>query len=134
MTKERALLEETAEKHGEIKRRLAVIEEERTKLRIDSRRTGLSLLETERDQVVAENQFIHREKLELESRLSNQQSTLDTLRPGIAPAELTLHPHQHVPCPAPHRSSTRSCHSNVRASRPGITQAMVRSAPAIVFG
>jgi chromosome segregation protein len=90
MTKERALLEETAEKQGEMKRRLAVIEEERTKLRIDSRRTGLSLLETERDQVVAENQFIHREKLELESLLSNQQSTLETLRPGIDQIRIQL--------------------------------------------
>ncbi len=90
MTKERALLEETAEKQGEMKRRLAVIEEERTKLRIDSRRTGLSLLETERDQVVAENQAILREKLELESRLSNQQSTLETLRPGIDQIRIQL--------------------------------------------
>ncbi len=90
MTKERALLEETAEKQGEMKRRLAVIEEERTKLRIDSRRTGLSLLETERDQVVAENQAILREKLEVESRLSNQQSTLETLRPGIDQIRIQL--------------------------------------------
>ena len=90
MTKERALLEETAEKQGEMKRRLAVIEEERTKLRIDSRRTGLSLLETERDQVVAENQAILREKLEMESRLSNQQSTLETLRPGIDQIRIQL--------------------------------------------
>jgi chromosome segregation protein len=90
MTKERALLEETAEKQGEMKRRLAVIEEERTKLRVDSRRTGLSLLETERDQATAENQAILREKLELESHLSNQQSTLETLRPGIDQIRIQL--------------------------------------------
>src|SRR5204863_9697621 len=40
MAKERVLLEETAEKQAEMKRRLAVIEEERTRLRIDSRRSA----------------------------------------------------------------------------------------------
>src|SRR5207245_122339 len=41
MAKERVLLEETAEKQAEMKRRLAVIEEERTRLRMDSRRLAL---------------------------------------------------------------------------------------------
>jgi chromosome segregation protein len=90
MTKERALLEETAEKQGEMKRRLATIEEERTKLRIDSRRSTLSQLETERDRAAAENQSILREKLELESRLSSQQSTFETLRPGVDQIRIQL--------------------------------------------
>jgi len=90
MTKERALLEETAEKQGEMKRRLAVIEEERTKLRIDSRRFALSQIESERDKAAAENQVILREKLELESHLSSQQSTLETLRPGIDQIRIQL--------------------------------------------
>src|SRR2546425_6288788 len=83
MAKEQVLLEETAEKQAQMKRRLAVIEEERARLRLDSRRTSLSQLETERDQVTAENQVILRETLELETRLSSQQSKLETLRPGI---------------------------------------------------
>ncbi|TMH96763.1 chromosome segregation protein SMC [Candidatus Bathyarchaeota archaeon] len=90
MAKERVLLEETAEKRAEMKRRLAVIEEERTRLRIDSRRLALSQLETERDQVTTENQLIHREKLELETRLSSQHSTLETLRPGIDQIRIQL--------------------------------------------
>src|SRR5713226_3407136 len=90
MTKERVLLEETAEKQAEMKRRLAVIEEERTRLRIDSRRSALSQLETERDQATSENQLILREKLELEARLSSQQSTLETLRPGIDQIRIQL--------------------------------------------
>src|SRR2546427_2653326 len=90
MTKERALLEETAEKQAQMKRRLAVIEEERTRLRLDSRRTSLSQLETERDQATAENQLILRETLELETRLSSQQSKLETLRPGIDQIRIQL--------------------------------------------
>jgi chromosome segregation protein len=90
ISKERILLEETAEKQAEMKRRLAVIEEERTRLRIDSRRSALSQLETERDQVTTENQLILREKLELEARLSSQQSTLETLRPGIDQIRIQL--------------------------------------------
>ena len=90
MAKERVLLEETAEKQAEMKRRLAVIEEERTRLRIDSRRSALSQLETERDQATTENQLILREKLELETRLSSQHSTLETLRPGIDQMRIQL--------------------------------------------
>jgi chromosome segregation protein len=90
MTKERALLEETAEKQGEMKRRLATIEEERTRLRVDSRRSMLSQLEMDRDQAAAENQAILREKLELESRLSSQQSTFETLRPGVDQIRIQL--------------------------------------------
>src|SRR4029077_840569 len=90
MTRERALLEETAEKQGEMKRRLAVIEEERTKLRIDSRGSALSHLEAERDEAAAENRVMLREKLELESHLSAQQSTLETLRPGIDQIRIQL--------------------------------------------
>src|SRR5438094_195154 len=90
MAKEQVLLEETAEKQAEMKRRLAVIEEERTRLRIDPRRSALSQLETERDQATGENQVILREKLELETRLSSQQSTLETLRPGIDQIRIQL--------------------------------------------
>jgi chromosome segregation protein len=90
MTKERALLEETAEKQGEMKRRLTTIEEERSRLRIDSRRSMLSQLETERDRAASENQSILREKLELESRLSSQQSTFETLRPRVDQIRIQL--------------------------------------------
>jgi chromosome segregation protein len=90
MTKERSLLEETAEKQGEMKRRLTTIEEERSRLRIDSRRSMLSQLETERDRAASENQAILREKLELESRLSSQQSTFETLRPGVDQIRIQL--------------------------------------------
>jgi chromosome segregation protein len=90
MAKERALLQETAEKQGEMKRRLAAIEEERSKLRIDSRRSMLSQLERERDQAVAENQAILREKLEQETRLSSELSTLETLRPGVDQIRIQL--------------------------------------------
>jgi len=90
MTKERSLLEETAEKQGEMKRRLTTIEEERSRLRIDSRRSMLSQLETERDRAASENQAILREKLELESRISSQQSTFETLRPGVDQIRIQL--------------------------------------------
>src|SRR5207245_6240417 len=50
----------------------------------------LSNLETERDQATTENQLIHREKLELETRLSSQHSTLETLRPGIDQIRIQL--------------------------------------------
>jgi chromosome segregation protein len=90
MTKERALLEETAEKQGEMKRRLTTLEEERSRLRIDSRRSMLSQLETLRDRAAAENQSILREKLELESRLSSQQSTFETLQPGVDQIRIQL--------------------------------------------
>ncbi|HEV2119689.1 MAG TPA: chromosome segregation SMC family protein [Candidatus Bathyarchaeia archaeon] len=90
MSKEKILLEETAEKQAEMKRRLAVREEERTRLRLDSRRSALSQLETERDQATRENQVVLREKLELESRLSSEQSSLETLRPGIDQIRIQL--------------------------------------------
>ena len=90
MSKEQALLKETAEKQSEMKRRLAVIEEERARLRIDSRRSALSQLETERDQTNRENQGILREKLELEARLSAEQSKLETLKPGIDQIRIQL--------------------------------------------
>src|SRR5207245_10671462 len=90
MAKEQVMLEETAEKQTEMKRRLAVIEEERKRLRINSRRSALSKLETERDQATTENQLIHREKLELETRHSSQHSTLETLRPGIDQLRIQL--------------------------------------------
>ncbi|HZY48099.1 MAG TPA: chromosome segregation SMC family protein, partial [Candidatus Bathyarchaeia archaeon] len=90
MSKEQVLLKETAEKQAEMKRRLAIIEEERTRLRIDSRRTALSQLETDRDQAAIENRTILQEKLELETRLSRDQSTLETLRPGIDQIRIQL--------------------------------------------
>ena len=90
MTKEQALLKETAEKSAEMKRRLTVIEEERAKLRIDPRRSSLSQLETERDQATKENQTILRGKLELDTRLSSEQSKLETLRPGIDQIRIQL--------------------------------------------
>ena len=90
MTKEQALLKETAEKQAEMKRRLTVIEDERVRLRIDPRRSALSQLERERDQASKENQATLREKLELDSRLSKEQSTLETLRPGIDQIRIQL--------------------------------------------
>jgi len=90
MTKEQALLKETADKQSEMKRRLAAIEEERARLRVDSRRHSLSQLETERDQATSENQAVLREKLELDTRLTSEQSTLETLRPGIDQIRIQL--------------------------------------------
>src|SRR4029077_12044214 len=55
-----------------------------------SRRSALSQLESERDKAAAENRVILREKLELESHLSSQQSTLETLRPGIDQIRIQL--------------------------------------------
>src|SRR2546428_14012582 len=76
MTKERALLEEPAEKQAEMKRRLAVIEEERQRLRIESRRAALSHLETERDHATTEDQPPHREELDLQIRPYSHSSAL----------------------------------------------------------
>ena len=90
ITKEQALLKETAEKQAEMRKRLSVIEEERARLRIDPRRSALSQLETERDQASRENQAILREKLELDARLSSEQSKLETLRPGIDQIRIQL--------------------------------------------
>jgi len=90
MRNERELLEEMAQKQGEMKRRLSALEEERVKLKIEHRRTTISEHERERDRAVDEAETLLREKLELESKLASNQSTLDTLRPGYDQLRIQL--------------------------------------------
>ncbi len=80
--REKLLLDEITEKQSEMKRRLAALEEQRDRLKIESRRASVSELERERDRLVGETEALLREKLDLESKLASYQSTLDTLRPG----------------------------------------------------
>jgi chromosome segregation protein len=88
--KERAILNEIAGKQGEIKRQLAMLESERAKLRIAPRRTMLSQMEQERDQAASEAEKLLRERLELNSKLSSNESNLETLHPGIEQIRIQL--------------------------------------------
>ncbi len=80
--KEKLLLEEMVEKQGEIKRRLSVLEDERTRLKVEARQKSLWSLEQERDRAAAETEALLRERLELESKLASHQTNLETLKPG----------------------------------------------------
>ncbi len=83
MKRERDSLEEMAQKQGEMKRRLSILEQERTDLKVGHRRATISEMERERDQAGAEAEALLREKLEVESKLASNLSTLETLRPGL---------------------------------------------------
>src|SRR5437762_5186559 len=82
MQRERELLQEMASNQGEMKRRLAVGEEELAKLKLEQRRTAILQAERERDGAVAQAEALLRDKRELENKLDSSQRTLDTLRPG----------------------------------------------------
>src|SRR5260370_40640717 len=82
MQREQELLQEIAQKQGEIKRRLSMREEELAKLKIEQRRTAIMGMERGRDQPVPEAEALLREKLELGRHVSSTQCTLDTLNPG----------------------------------------------------
>src|SRR2546428_3790921 len=90
MQHEQELLEEIAQKQGEIKRRLSMREEELSKLKIEQRRTAIMGIERERDQAVAEAEALLREKLALDSKVASTQSTLDTLKPGYDQVRIQL--------------------------------------------
>src|SRR5207245_6882561 len=90
MQREQELLEEIAQKQGEIKRRLSMREEELSKLKIEQRRTAIMAMERERDQAVAEAEALLREKLSLDSKVASTQSTLDTLKPGYDQVRIQL--------------------------------------------
>ena len=90
MEREKQLLDEMAEKQAEMKRRFSVLEEERARLKVEARQKSLASLEQERDRVVAATEALLREKLEVESNLASQQSTLDTLRPGSDQVKIQL--------------------------------------------
>ncbi len=90
MQREQELLEEIAQKQGEIKRRLSVREEELAKLKVEQRRTAIMGMERERDQAVAEAEALLREKLALDSKVASTQSTLDTLKPGYDQVRIQL--------------------------------------------
>src|SRR5438445_241293 len=90
MQREQELLEEIAQKQGEIKRRLSMREEELSKLKIEQRRTAIMAIERERDQAVAEAEALLREKLALDSKVASTQSTLDTLKPGYDQVRIQL--------------------------------------------
>jgi chromosome segregation protein len=88
--KERTILDEIAQKQGEIKRQLSILESEKAKLRVGQRRTILAQMEHERDTAVSEAERLLREQLLLNSKLSSDQSNLETLQPGIDQARLQL--------------------------------------------
>ncbi len=90
MEREKQVLGEMTEKQGEMKRRLSVLVEERKKLRVDSRRGAVGELESERDTAVSQMEAMLREKLNVESVLASQQSSLDTLRPGFEQVRIPL--------------------------------------------
>jgi chromosome segregation protein len=90
MEHEKQLLDEMAEKQAEMKRRLSVLEEDRSRLRVEQKRRSLGELEQARDRVAMETEALLREKLDLESKLASQQSTLDTLRPNYDPVRIQL--------------------------------------------
>jgi chromosome segregation protein len=90
MQREQELLQEIAQKQGEIKRRLSMREEELAKLKIEQRRTAIMGMERDRDQAVAEAEALLREKLELDSKVASTQSTLDTLKPGYDQLRIQL--------------------------------------------
>ena len=90
MEREKQFLDEMTEKQGEMKRRLSALEDERARLRVESRRGAVGGLEQERDRAVAAMEGLLREKLDVESRLSSHQSTLDTLRPGFEQVRIPL--------------------------------------------
>ncbi len=90
MEKEKQVLGEMTEKQGEMKRRLGLLEEERTRLRMDSRRARVSELERQRDKAVSAMEGLLVEKLDVESKLASQQASLDTLRPGFEQVKIPL--------------------------------------------
>ena len=90
MGKEKELLGEMTEKQAEMKRRLSVLEDERARLRVDSRRARVTELEGERDHAVSQMGALLREKLDLESKLASKQATLDTLRPSFDQLRIPL--------------------------------------------
>jgi chromosome segregation protein len=88
--REKLLLNEMTEKQSEMKRRLGALEDERTRLRVESRKSSVAALEQERDKMVVETESLLREKLDLESKLASHQSSLDTLRPGWEQVRIPL--------------------------------------------
>ncbi len=76
-------LNEMTNKQGEMKRRLTVLEEERARMRYESRVASVGQLEKEREEAAREAETILREKLEVDSKLATARSTFDTLRPAV---------------------------------------------------
>ncbi len=90
MEREKQLLGEMTEKQSEMKRRLSALEDKSARLRVESRQAAVGELERERDRAVREMEALLREKLDVESKLGSQQSTLDTLRPGFEQVRIPL--------------------------------------------
>ncbi len=88
--REKQSLDEMAGKQAEMKRRLSRLEEERTKLKIDVRRRSLTELEGERDRAMSQANTLLREKLQVESYLASQKSTLETLKPNHDQIDIQL--------------------------------------------
>ncbi len=83
MERERQLLDEMTEKQSEIKLRLAMLEEDRDRLKTATRRAHIEELERERERAANESEALLREKLDVESKLASQQSSLDTMKPSL---------------------------------------------------
>jgi len=83
MKRETSTLEEMANKQGEMKRRLSALENERARLRFESKQATIIDLDRERGQLAREVEGLAREKLEAEGHLEMSKSTLETLRPGL---------------------------------------------------
>ena len=90
MDHEKQLLDGMVEKQAAVKSQLAVLEEERAKLRVQARQKSLAALEQDRDRVTAEAEVLLREKLEVESKLASLQASLDTLRPSFDQVRIQL--------------------------------------------
>ncbi|TMI25983.1 chromosome segregation protein SMC [Candidatus Bathyarchaeota archaeon] len=88
--REKQLLDEMVGKQVELKKRLSVLEEEKARMRVEQRRQILGEMEQERVRVAGETEALLREKLDLESKLASQHSSLDTLRPNYDPVRIQL--------------------------------------------
>src|SRR2546422_835915 len=76
MKRETSTLEEMANKQGEMKRRLSALENERARLRFETKQATIIDLDRERGQLAREVEGLAREKLEAEGRLEMTKSTL----------------------------------------------------------